>query len=443
MSKIFHTFGPIPTLSSVLWTSETMRRQWKWADKSMESVIQRFILRNKANLDFLGITTAIEDDNGHPALRLTSSQFVGAIPIVSPMDGKVAGDLIVCGRYGEDASEIVSLLEDEIFPEYISEQKLVLGSQITPPIFLECCKYLDKFDSAQKYRWRKFNNQIIESNQPAGSTIWSEYAIRTCINPGQFDRFKNKSNILSSDHKEWRQLIYVLDLAIAEITSYRTPDNIRAAYSSTIEHLKQYVRDTGREVTKEVTIRASDPIVIKELKALASIILDNKSREKTAWRINYSELFERFIQYLMKRVATKKGAVEHSNPHFGISSSSRLAWGLSYLEPDIILKKGDEQIVIDAKYKSHLMNASSDSEELKESFRHDFHQVLAYSSFNSMATKRGMLVYPSKAFVCYNLYTSTPFGKDDSVIKLVGVPISKAGVEKTVSQLSALIEFTC
>ena len=71
--------------------------------------------------------------------------------------------------------------------------------------------------------------------------------------------------------------------------------------------------------------------------------------------------FERYIQYLLSDVSKKKGAREVSNPHYGIRMSKRPSWKLNYLEPDMIILKGDKQIVVDAKYKSHLFNWNKES----------------------------------------------------------------------------------
>lgn len=49
---------------------------------------------------------------------------------------------------------------------------------------------------------------------------------------------------------------------------------------------------------------------------------------------------------------------------------------------------------IDAKYKAHALNTRFQSESLKESFRSDMHQILAYSSFDVSAKKCSALVYP-------------------------------------------------
>ena len=127
---------------------------------------------------------------------------------------KQQGDLIVTGQFGEDTSKLISLLDSTIRPEYSDELQLVQDSQMTPPIFIEYCKYLELYEQAEKFKWRMFTNEVITSRQPSGSTLWSEYALRTARNPMEFSVFNNKCNILTSDHPEWQQLNYVLQLAI-------------------------------------------------------------------------------------------------------------------------------------------------------------------------------------------------------------------------------------
>ncbi len=50
---------------------------------------------------------------------------------------------------------------------------------------------------------------------------------------------------------------------------------------------------------------------------------------------------------------------------------------------------------IEAKYKSHLYNKFGVSELLKDDYRRDLHQLLAYSSFNTAKEKTVFLCYPS------------------------------------------------
>lgn len=436
-----HSFGKLPTLSSVYWSSDKLKQNWKWSDRSMESVMQRFIDLNYKNLSYLGIGANIETVQGKPSIKLTTSNYIGSIPILSPMTGKAVGDLVVTGRFGENAEELITLLDSSIKPEYSDEFRLVQESQMTPPIFIECCKYVDTYYKAERYKWQKFANITKIEHRPTSSTLWNDYAKQNAINPLTYLTFKNKRNILSTDHPEWAQLNYVLKIAIQELESPRVPMRTRATYSARLAQLKIKLRGKSVLPTDAIKSRMSDPSVIKYLKELANIILNNKTNEKLAWRMNYAEFFERYVQYVMAEVAKKKGAREINNPHYGISVKNRPQWLLYYLEPDMVIQKSDEQVVIDAKYKSHMFNWDDESNDLKDTFRHDFHQILAYCSLNSMLIKQGILVYPFSDFVCHKTIINSSITHSEATIYLVGIPIEKKRIEEIEEKLSNIFAF--
>jgi 5-methylcytosine-specific restriction endonuclease McrBC regulatory subunit McrC len=182
----------------------------------------------------------------------------------------------------------------------------------------------------------------------------------------------------------------------------------------------------------------SDPVVIKELKEVANRVLQNASSSQNAWRLNFAEFFERYVQYLLKEVARTKGARITCNPHFPIYGN-RPAWALKYIEPDIIIDKSDVQYIIDAKYKSHIYQINGDSEQLRETFREDFHQVLSYSSFCGSKQKHIMLIYPSDHFVSRELDVLSGINGYSAKAYLVGIPLKKSDLEETKQKLSSLI----
>ena len=130
-----------------------------------------------------------------------------------------------------------------------------------------------------------------------------------------------------------------------------------------------------------------------------------------------------------------------NNPHF-LVAGKRPAWALSYLEPDLVLQREYEQFVIDAKYKSHVFNWNDYSDELRDTFRHDFHQILAYCSFNSMQTKSAMLVYPFNNFVSHKIKISSPLTLNDAFVYFVGIPLEKNKIEDVKEGLNQIIKFT-
>jgi 5-methylcytosine-specific restriction endonuclease McrBC regulatory subunit McrC len=168
--------------------------------------------------------------------------------------------------------------------------------------------------------------------------------------------------------------------------------------------------------------------------------LQNNVSSKLAWRIDYSEFFERYVQYVLKLVAGLKGAKLESNTKYRISGE-KTAWTLSYLEPDAVMYKGDVQYIFDAKYKSHMYNVNRMSEDLKDTFREDFHQVLAYSSFGGIKQKHVMLIYPSNIFVSRELNVHSGINGYSAKAYLVGIPLKKSDLEETKNNLSRIINF--
>ena len=155
---------------------------------------------------------------------------------------------------------------------------------------------------------------------------------------------------------------------------------------------------------------------------------------------NYSEFFERYVQYVLKLVAGLKGARLESNKKYRISGE-KTAWTLSHLEPDAVMYKDDIQYIIDAKYKSHMYNVNRMGEELKDTFREDFHQVLAYSSFGGNIQKYVMLIYPSEHFISRELYIRSSINGYSAKAYLIGIPLKKSDLEDTKMNLSELINF--
>jgi 5-methylcytosine-specific restriction endonuclease McrBC regulatory subunit McrC len=174
--------------------------------------------------------------------------------------------------------------------------------------------------------------------------------------------------------------------------------------------------------TKELKIHASDPVVIKDLKAIGNRILESQGTEYHAWRIDFNKLFEQYVQFIMAKVAALHHSRPYNNQKFSISGA-HTNWTLSYLEPDILLKREEKLIIVDAKYKTHMLNRQSgNAEDLQEAFRHDLHQVLAYSSFDPTSQKITMLVFPSTRFNYIKQVISAPLSNVTNHVYLVGIP---------------------
>jgi 5-methylcytosine-specific restriction endonuclease McrBC regulatory subunit McrC len=162
------------------------------------------------------------------------------------------------------------------------------------------------------------------------------------------------------------------------------------------------------------------------LKDQGNKILKRDLEEIGAWRIDFSDLFEKYVQFIFKQVSFEIGAKQLNNYKIRRSSHFSPLWSLDYLEPDIMLMKNNLDIVIDVKYKSHLFNLKSTTEKLKEEHRKDVHQLLAYMAFTKNKNKVGVLCYPYSEQYLSELDYIFPFSNTKSKIILLGIPLNKS-----------------
>ncbi len=433
-------FPRLSTLDTVKVSAEKLIVAFKEDKRYPESFLQKFITVNRHSFDFLGITPSVEQVDYRYNLVLTTSKNIGTAPIFSPRH-KPFCDIVVSGRYNEEVGELIPLLGDYISPEYSDKLKLTKTCQQTPPIYLECCRFIDKYVEARRFKWQKFSIVAQIQNSPNSGTDWNRYAVDISSNPLSFSTFYNRRNILTTEHVEWRKLNYVLLIAIDILSSHSTPIRARMQYREQVNTLSRIVDKSETIPTEELITHASEPKVIKELKAIGNLILQGHVNQSIAWRMDYAEFFERYVQYLFTSVARRKGCFAYDNEHFSISGKSKPRWGLAYLEPDLVLQKDGVQYVIDAKYKSHIFNWTETSDDLKEAFRHDFHQVIAYSSFSQAQHRKAMLVYPFNDFFHRVVDVRSPLDPTTVSVSLVGIPIGKKPLNETVDKLASIISF--
>lgn len=412
-----------------------LAKKWfKNADRRyLAESLQKFVDYNKDLFDFLGVVPHIEGSGKNVSLNFRSDRFIGVIPLRSPDNGKQIGDFIVIPRYTtatdqfSEYVEIVNLLESEISPEFKHSIPLLSHNYLKPPVYLEAMKFVKLLEKAIKTNWRKFQITTKVYNYPKSQVNWKKY-IEKEFDPTKRLLFPCHDNILSKLHSEFFELKYVYSIAKSEINSVRTPQNIKYQFQDVFVHLDDFLYEFSVKPTNELHLHYSDPAVIKELKKQGNKILSGGLEEITAWRIDFSLLFERYVQYLFGQISLEIGATQLNNYKIRQYSCVKPPWSLSYLEPDIVLMKNDLEIIVDAKYKSHLFNLRGTTEELKEEHRKDLHQLLAYTTFTRSENKIGILCYPYSQQHLSELNYFSPFSQVGGTILLVGVPMHKSKI---------------
>ena len=179
-----------------------LKKDWKGIDtrKDPERHIIEFITINAGAFEFLGITAQLSRDiNGASAVLFITTKYAGCIPLLSPGTGMPYGELIVEGLYGENLSELISVIKEDLKIEYDERFQINAVNTVKPPLYLECQKFVDKYIEAKRYRWRKFKNVEMTQLFPNASTRWDKYAVRD-IDPWSALKYPNRNNILTCDH---------------------------------------------------------------------------------------------------------------------------------------------------------------------------------------------------------------------------------------------------
>lgn len=446
---------PLNTLSRTFVSADVICSVFDVGISEIDSYLLRFKELNRDNLKFLGIKIDISADSSNKGIYLETSKYAGAVPIKSPKNSKYTVDLMVKGSYSanidaDDITRLLAVMGQTMLPEFHHDLKLV-GESVKPPIFFECQNYIDLYLKAMKAHWTKFTNEIRVEKAPRSSTNWAKYALNS-YDPNQVLLFSNKINSQSTDHKEWRQLVYVLDFCIQVLSSITTPRKTRRLYADKVSRLRKTYNTSQIEKATFIPTHASDPIAIKTLKSVANIILRDASSERRSWRIDIEVLFERYVQFVFEKATKHYGWKVKSNPHYSIQGW-KPNWTIKYLEPDLVLQSTESQIVIDAKYKSNMLGVNDiNVEKRKDAFRQDLHQVLAYSSFNKLEKKYVILTYPFTTIQIddNNLdnkrYTSiieqritSPFSSSYVEVLLLGLPFTNDNLKEIINEVSELV----
>lgn len=440
-------FKKIPCLTSEatkLNGLELFKKWFKNGDRRyVGEFLHKFIEYNKENLQFLEVTAIVEGVGDNSSLILSTSKYVGAIPMREPGLGKQIGDLIVSPRYHghyeyEEYTQLIELLGEAVSVEQKHSLPLDSGNFFRPPLYLEAIEFIILLEQLIRSGWFKFSSTEMLSQEPEGIVNWSKYAEREYKVENRL-LFPVRKNILSQQHSEYSNIKYVFDICKHEINSRSTPVKVRNRFGKRIQLIETKLYGLKPKQTKNLKKNISDQLIVKEIKIIANNILGNDLNKSIAWRVDFADIFEKYIAYIFKKSAAMTGGDIVESYRINGESDYFYSWELAYLEPDIIYKKEDKTIIIDAKYKSHLYNRGSDSESLYATYREDLHQVMAYSSFSEERNKHTILCYPySRLFYGKTTYYNS-INSSSNTITLIGIPPTKQSLNDNICFVSKVI----
>jgi len=430
MKKPLDIFLEVPCLTekSSQFNGLALQKKWfKTADKRyIGQYLQKFIDYNNKCFKFIGAFPYIVGTDQNSSIYFKTTQYIGSIPLRSPDTGKQIGDFVVTPRYFgnnryEDYIDLLTLLKSEINPEIFNSIPLASGKNFVPPMYLEAVRFINLLENLVKSSWIKFKRIEKLTPEPTGQINWNKY-IENEYKVERKLQFPSGKNILNEYHREYSQIRYVFDLCKQELSSSNTPFKIKLKMKTRLSFLEEKLYFIKPIPTNNIQIKFSDAPIVKTCKENANKILNYKFQDSTAWRVDFADVFEKFIQYIFQLSASETGGQVISNYKFqGYNNNS--SWSLKYLEPDAIYKKNELFIMIDAKYKSHIFNKYNTSDYLKEEHRNDLHQILCYSSFSKSKVKHSFLCYPSSKIESNIVKYVNGINQTTNFINILGLPL--------------------
>ncbi len=344
MSKPLDVFCEIPCLTEQSRQLSGIALQKKWfksADKRIiGQYLQKFIDYNSPQFKFIGVKPFIIGSDQNTALTFRSSSFIGTIPLRASDTGKQIGDFVVMPRFTgrdrfEDYIEILNLLGTEISPEVIDSLPLASGKNFRPPLYLEAVKFIASLEALLSRPWRKFDNIEKISSQPCGQINWNKYINNEYKIENRL-KFPTRKNILSEFHSEYAEIRYVFDICKNELLSSNTPQRIKNTIRVKLSFIEEKLYYHKPKATNNIVAKSSDSPTVKTCKEQANKILNFNLVDSTAWRVDFSDVFEKFVQHIFKAVAKETGGKLFANFKFHSRTSKHYSWELKHIEPDAI-----------------------------------------------------------------------------------------------------------
>jgi 5-methylcytosine-specific restriction endonuclease McrBC regulatory subunit McrC len=369
--------------------------------------IKKWIDTNRKYLDFLGILYSWDNDKG---LVLEASNKIGLAPIKNPYGGKVYGSITVKPRIGWiKISEILDSIEWGLKPSFLKTDEPVMSDGVLPR-WLKAMDTLKAIERALQCYLRGMKEIHEVKDAPMGRVNWNNYSIKS-MPSGRWNEFNCVVPDYSLDIAVHRQFKGVVEQIEKDLSRHNVPLSVKRKALPTLRWIKKNLEGVKLELPevnrlKSLSIPSFYRSVYEDAKTRA-IEYVSQSRFSVysaeffgpPWAMEMDRLFEFWVEFWSYKFSRQVGANFYSD----IRGNSKIRFlplgkwtGLKDLKPDIIIDKGDRSMVIDVKYKKHLLylKLGNFTKDMLEEHRKDVHQVLAYAGSSSSTDKKAVLVYP-------------------------------------------------
>jgi hypothetical protein len=390
---------------------------------------------NEVALNALEVEPLLKAGSNGAAVQLKPRGRAGAIPLKSAQTGEVVSGLVIRPRFGwSGVGQILTQIGWQAAPEFLS-LPMVPGSGREIPPWVLAGPVLARLAALLSTIRRGYSLKEEVLLQPRGRIVWKEY-IQSSLCRGRWHHLPCQYPDLGIDPELRGNVRWALERIRRELINVGKNDPVAALLAAQALKLIDSLKDvlallpnSGRLNRLLKSALLSSEVFSRGIEALGWIVDERglgggQEQNGLAWQLPLEQLWESYVESLVrKEVAIRGGEVKVGRlretvfPLYWTDPTHR---SLGHLVPDVVVRRGPEVWIIDAKYKAHLAEIDETgwrqfTEDLKESHRADIHQALAYAALYEAKTVTATLMYPLRIGTWESLSSR---GRDRSIAEL-------------------------
>lgn len=375
----------------------------------------QFSIDNRGILKDFGVTIETKYDGQKVSLIFSSTNCIGAVPLLSPTSGRIDYGLIIKPRFDwSGLGPMLSSMGWKIVPTPL-RLPLIPGTEWKIPAWVLSSITLHRIQLMLDQLNRNYSYIETDLCAPKGSINWNQYATRRLPSlrlldiPCKYPDLQDNADLKSGIH-------YTLKLILSSLQSQKTAGifvlqlielcqcliskvNLVIPRPPSLFSIQRWYNIPIRTEAFREGLRAIEWTI--EERGLAGL----SNLQGIPWIMPMDHFFEAWIEtiagQLIRYIGGKVKAGRKRETITPISWDPPFTGSQKYLLPDVIIERDNDIIILDAKYKQHWEELSFNTwskieDVIKEQHREDLLQILAYSTLTDKKNIISCLVYPCK-----------------------------------------------
>ncbi|MBN1221836.1 MAG: hypothetical protein JXB23_01215 [Candidatus Aminicenantes bacterium] len=423
---------------------------------------QQFLQQNRWVFNQFDIEAKLDYDGSSVDIVIHTGSQIGALPLYSPTTGKPDYGLVIKPRF--DWRGLGAMLGEmgwKVIPSPLTLPLLPRSDRKIPPWVLSTI-VLFRIKTLLDLLERRFDFIEADLNAPRGQVNWNLYAtsrlprMQNLRVPCRFPDLRNDQDLLAG-------INFILRVQLSSLARQR---HAGVAVIHLLEVCEALLKRVSNVPAKQPSPRTINSWLIgsihtlpyrQGIQAMQWTIEERglaglSDLQGLPWKMSMADFYEAWVETIAARLAQRIGGSlkvgrrqETIKP---ISWDRAYLGSQKYLKPDLIIERGNETIIIDAKFKEHWQELSHSSwgaldSDIREAHRADILQVLAYSTLYTTEKVTACLAYPCRQKTWENLqkkgqlhrHATVYSGKRKVDLLLTAVPMM-AEVDKIVQSLA-------